>query len=332
MILVTGGAGYIGSHTVRTLKQQGFDVVVYDNLSKGHKEAVPSDVPLVIGDIRDQVRVRETVQIHDVQAVIHFAAMSLVGESMVQPELYYDNNVQGTIRLVQALRECGVNKLVFSSTAAVYGEPESVPIREDSVLKPTNVYGKTKLMIETMLADYSKAYDFSYVALRYFNAAGAWPDGSIGEDHSPESHLIPLILKTALGLRAAISIYGVDYPTPDGTCIRDYIHVCDLAEAHVLALKHLLSGGSSRIYNLGSQKGYSVREMIEQAKQVTGIDFNVVEEARRSGDPAVLVASSEKISRELGWQPRYEKVADLIRAAWTFHRQKPDGYSVKYMK
>lgn len=332
MILVTGGAGYIGSHTVRTLKEQGFPVVVYDNLSKGHEQAVPSDVPLVIGDIRDQAKVKETIQRYDVQAVIHFAAMSLVGESMVQPELYYDNNVRGTIRLVQALRECGINKLVFSSTAAVYGEPESVPIREDAVLNPTNVYGKTKLMIEMMLADYAKAYDFSYVALRYFNAAGAWPDGSIGEDHAPESHLIPLILKTALGLRQAISIYGTDYATPDGTCVRDYIHVCDLAEAHILALRHLLAGGESRVYNLGSQKGYSVREMIEQVKAVTRIKFSVVEEVRRAGDPAVLVASSEKIGRELGWQPKYDDVAELIRTAWQFHRQKPEGYGSKRHK
>ena len=261
-----------------------------------------------------------------VDAVMHFAAASEVGESMVNPAKYYQDNVAATLSLLESLNKAKIKKIVFSSTAAVYGEPESCPIREDAVLAPTNVYGRTKLIIEGMLADFAMAYGFSYVALRYFNAAGALPAGGVGEDHAPESHLIPLILKTALGQREAISVYGTDYPTPDGTCIRDYIHVTDLATAHVLALEHLLADGGPRTYNLGSQAGFSVREVIDKAKQVTGVDFPVKETPRRAGDPAVLVASSAKFQTDFPWQMRYSDLETILRTAWDWHRSHPDGY------
>lgn len=326
-ILVTGGAGYIGSHVVEELQKSGYTPIVYDNLSTGHEAAVPEDVQLVEGDIHDVRFARHIMEQFEIDAVIHFAASSLVGESMSDPAKYYFNNVEGSLHLLEAMRGAGVDRIVFSSTAAVYGEPEHVPIGEDSRLQPTNVYGRTKLMIEKMLADYDMAYDFRYVALRYFNAAGASPTRDIGEDHSPESHLIPLILKTAQGVRRHVSIFGTDYPTEDGTCIRDYIHVCDLAKAHVLALKHLLGGGGSRVYNLGSENGFSVRQMIDCAKEVTGVDFTVTEEARRAGDPAVLVASSEKIRSELGWVPEHSSVQEVIGTAWKWHKGHPNGYN-----
>lgn len=325
-ILVTGGAGYIGSHVVEELKKSGFTPIVYDNLSTGHAAAVPEDVQLVEGDIHDVGFAKHIMEQFNIDAVIHFAANSLVGESMENPAKYYFNNVEGTLHLLEAMRGAGVDRIVFSSTAAVYGEPESVPICEDSRLAPTNVYGRTKLMIENMLADYDMAYEMRYVALRYFNAAGAAADGHIGEDHSPETHLIPLVLKTAQGVRRHVAIFGNDYPTADGTCIRDYVHVCDLARAHVLALQHLLKGGPSRVYNLGSEKGFSVKEIIDSAKQVTGVDFTVIEEARRSGDPAVLIASSEKIRNELGWQAERSNVEEVIATAWQWHKNHPRGY------
>lgn len=326
-ILVTGGAGYIGSHVVEELQKCGYTPIVYDNLSTGHEAAVPEDVQLVEGDIHDVRFARHIMEQFGIDAVIHFAASSLVGESMANPSKYYFNNVEGSLHLLEAMRGAGVDRIVFSSTAAIYGEPEQVPICEDSRLQPTNVYGRTKLMIEKMLADYDMAYDFRYVALRYFNAAGASPTRDIGEDHSPESHLIPLILKTAQGVRRHVAIFGTDYPTDDGTCIRDYIHVCDLAKAHVLALKHLLGGGGSRIYNLGSENGFSVRQMIDCAKEVTGVDFTVIEEARRAGDPAVLIASSEKIRSELGWVPEHSSVREVISTAWKWHKGHPGGYN-----
>lgn len=325
-ILVTGGAGYIGSHVVEELQKCGYTPIVYDNLSTGHAAAVPEEVQLVEGDIHDVTFARHIMEQFKIDAVIHFAASSLVGESMENPAKYYFNNVEGTFHLLEAMRGAGVDRIVFSSTAAVYGEPEQVPIKEDSPLKPTNVYGRTKLMIEKMLGDYDMAYDFRYVALRYFNAAGASPTRDIGEDHSPESHLIPLILKTAQGVRKQISIFGTDYPTEDGTCIRDYIHVCDLARAHVLALEHLLRGGASRVYNLGSESGFSVRQMINSAKLVTGVHFPVAEEARRAGDPAVLIASSAKIRAELGWEPQHSSVSEVIATAWKWHKNHPHGY------
>lgn len=326
-ILVTGGAGYIGSHTVEALKNSGFTPIVYDNFSTGHELAVPNDVQLIEGDIHDVRFAKHIMEQFDIAAVIHFAAYSLVGESMTDPAKYYFNNVEGSLHLLEAMRGAGVDRIVFSSTAAVYGEPQQVPITEESQLVPTNVYGRTKLAIEGMLADYARAYDMNYVALRYFNAAGASLTSDIGEDHSPESHLLPLILKTAQGVRKSISVFGTDYSTEDGTCVRDYVHVCDLAQAHVLALRHLLQGGSSRVYNLGSEKGLSVKQMIDTAKTVTGIDFSVAEEARRAGDPAILIASSAKIRQELGWEPQHSNVEEIISSAWEWHKKHPYGYN-----
>ena len=325
-VLVTGGAGYIGSHTVYQLVKEGHNVIVYDNLSKGHRKAVPAEVTFVEGDLRDGALLAEVLRSHKIEAVVHFAADSLVGESMGAPSKYYHNNVVATLALLDTMGECGVDKIVFSSTAAVYGEPEVCPICEDMPTQPTNVYGRTKLVIEGMLSDFSMAYGLKYVSLRYFNAAGALAGGAIGEDHAPETHLLPLILQTALGQRSAISIYGTDYDTEDGTCIRDYIHVTDLADAHVLALGHLISGGESRVYNLGSEQGFSVRQVIEQAKAVTGIDFIVQEAPRRAGDPGVLIASSAKIRSELGWQPVQSDLNSIIASAWQWHQTHPEGY------
>jgi len=325
-VLVTGGAGYIGSHAVHELLAAGHGVVVYDSLVRGHRAAVPAEVPFIKADIRDAATLTETFDIFSIDAVMHFAAVSEVGESMTDPAKYYRDNVAATLSLLESLNKADIKKIVFSSTAAVYGEPESCPIRENAALRPTNVYGRTKLIIEGMLADFATAYGFSYVALRYFNAAGALPAGGVGEDHSPESHLVPLILKTALGQRAAISIYGTDYPTSDGTCIRDYIHVTDLATAHVLAIEHLLAGGAPRTYNLGSQNGFSVREVIEKAKNITGIDFPVVEAPRRAGDPAVLVASSAKFGQDFGWKPLYSDIDSILHTAWDWHCSHPAGY------
>lgn len=325
-ILVTGGAGYIGSHVVDELKRAGYVPIVYDNLSTGHADAVPEDVLLINGDIHDLDFLEHIMYEYEIDAVMHFAASSLVGESMENPGRYYYNNVAGTLSLLDAMRKGGVDAIVFSSTAAVYGEPEQSPIEEECVTKPSNVYGRTKLMIEQMLADYDSAYDLRYVALRYFNAAGAAESGRIGEDHRPETHLIPLVLKTALNIRNSVSIYGTDYSTPDGTCIRDYVHVADLASAHVSALKHLLDGGTSKVYNLGSENGFSVREIIEAAKRITGIDFTVEEEKRRPGDPAVLIASAKKITQELGWEPQHSEIERIIASAWNWHKQNPQGY------
>ncbi len=325
-ILVTGGDGYIGSHVVEELQKCGYTPIVYDNFSTGHPAAVPETVQLIEGDIHDVRFAKHIMEQYEIDAVIHFAASSLVGESMTNPSKYYFNNVEGTLHLLEAMRESGVDRIVFSSTAAVYGEPEQVPITEDSKLNPTNVYGRSKLMIEKMMADYDMAYDMRYVALRYFNAAGASPTLDIGEDHNPESHLIPLILKTAQGVRQQVAIFGTDYPTADGTCIRDYIHVCDLARAHVLAVEHLLKGGTSRVYNLGSENGFSVRQMMDSAKKITGVDFTVVEEDRRAGDPAVLIASSNKIREELGWVPQHSSVDEVISTAWRWHQAHPHGY------
>ncbi|MEG0798531.1 MAG: UDP-glucose 4-epimerase GalE [Acidaminococcaceae bacterium] len=325
-VLVTGGAGYIGSHVVEALKREGFAPIVYDNLSTGHADAVPEDILLIEGDIHDMDFLKHVMGEYEIDAVLHFAASSLVGESMENPGRYYYNNVAGTLSLLDAMRAAGVDKLVFSSSAAVYGEPTTWPIEETCKVEPTNVYGRTKLIIEQMLADYATAYDMNYVALRYFNAAGASTTSNIGEDHNPETHLIPIVLKTALGLRRNVAIYGTDYPTPDGTCIRDYVHVCDLATAHVLSLQHLIADGGSAVYNLGSEAGFSVREIIDAAKQVTGIDFAAVEEQRRLGDPAVLVASSQKIRAELGWQPTAGKIEDVLASAWRWHKNNQNGF------
>jgi UDP-glucose 4-epimerase len=325
-ILVTGGAGYIGSHTVQQLRAAQFGVVVYDNFTKGHTKAIPPGVPIIDGDIRERDKLAKTIKENQIAAVVHFAAFSLVGESMQQPSLYYNNNVAGTLTLLDTMLACGVNRMVFSSTAAVYGEPAVWPITEDMPTVPTNVYGRTKLMIEHMLADYAAAYKMAYVALRYFNAAGALSTGEIGEDHSPETHLIPLVLQAAAGKREAVAIFGDDYPTLDGTCIRDYIHVTDLADAHVLALRHLMAGGAARVFNLGSEAGYSVRQVIERAQAVTGVKFPVNTMPRRPGDPAVLIASSASIKKELGWQPRLSELDTIIASAWQWHNSHPDGY------
>lgn len=325
-ILVTGGAGYIGSHTVAALLAVGYDVVVYDNLSKGHRAAVPANIPLIVGDIRDKDLLCDTIKGNDINGVIHFAANSLVGESMANPLDYYHNNVFGTLNLLTSMLACGLGKIVFSSTAAVYGEPETWPIHEDMPVNPTNVYGRTKLVVEGMLRDFAAAYSLAYVSLRYFNAAGARPGGLIGEDHNPETHLIPLVLKTALGRRPAVDVFGTDYPTPDGSCIRDYIHVDDLADAHVKALQHLERGGASKIYNLGSEAGFSVKQVINTAKAVTGLDFPVRETGRRAGDPAILVASSARIRDELNWRPGKSDLSHIIESAWEWHRSHPEGY------
>lgn len=324
-VLVTGGAGYIGSHTVAALLDRGEDVVVVDNLQTGHRGALLGG-KLYEGDLRDKELLTKVFKENEIDAVIHFAANSLVGESMHNPGKYYDNNVFGTLCLLEAMKEAGVARIVFSSTAATYGEPEKVPIEEGDRTEPTNVYGETKLMMERMMAWFDKVLGIKYVSLRYFNAAGAHESGTIGEDHDPESHLIPLVLQTALKQRPHISVFGDDYPTADGTCIRDYIHVSDLADAHLRAVDYLRKDNNSNIFNLGSGQGFSVKQVIETAKQVTGMDIPVVMEARRSGDPAVLVAAADKARSVLGWTPRYMKLEDMIRSAWSWHESHPGGY------
>jgi UDP-glucose 4-epimerase len=325
MILVAGGAGYIGSHTVSELLGTDEKVVVVDNLQKGHREAVLGG-QFYKGDLRDDGFLDKVFGENDIEAVIHFAADSLVGESVTDPLKYYNNNMVSTLRLLTKMKEYGVDKIVFSSTAATYGEPENTPILETDRTLPTNPYGETKLSVEKALKWADNAYGIKYVSLRYFNAAGAHISGRIGEDHDPESHLIPIVLQTALGKRDAIRIFGSDYDTPDGTCIRDYIHVTDLAQAHVLALQCLRKGGNSAIYNLGNGRGFSVREVVDLARKVTGINIKETAAPRRAGDPAVLVASSEKIQRELNWKPEFNDLSTIIETAWKWHKNHPDGY------
>lgn len=324
-ILVTGGAGYIGSHTVAELLNKGKEVVILDNLQSGHKDALLGG-KLYEGDLRDKELLAKLFAENNIEAVIHFAANSLVGESMKNPVKYYDNNVYGTLCLLEAMDAANVRNIVFSSTAATYGEPEKVPIEEADPTQPTNVYGETKLTMERMMAWFDKVLGIKYVALRYFNAAGAHESGRIGEDHNPETHLIPLILQTALGQRPSIQIFGDDYKTPDGTCVRDYIHVSDLADAHLRAVDYLTGGGDSNVFNLGNGQGFSVKEVISKVKEVTGRDFPVVTSPRRDGDPAVLIASSDKARTVLGWQPTRDKLDDIIRSAWEWHLHHPDGY------
>ncbi|MCP3775270.1 UDP-glucose 4-epimerase GalE [Paenibacillus sp. MZ04-78.2] len=324
-IMVTGGAGYIGSHTVAELLEKGEEVVVVDNLQQGHREAVLGG-KLYVGDIRDADFLDTVFRENDIDAVIHFAANSLVGESMQAPGKYYHNNVYGTLCLLEKMNEYGVKKIVFSSTAATYGEPENIPILESDRTLPTNAYGETKLAMEKMMRWFDTAHSIKYVSLRYFNAAGAHESGRIGEDHSPETHLVPIILQVALGKRPHISIYGDDYSTPDGTCIRDYIHVSDLADAHILAVEKLRAGGDSSVYNLGNGKGFSVKEVIDIAREVTGHAIPAVVEARRAGDPAVLVASSERGRTELGWKPKRDSLQQIIASAWAWHQANTDGY------
>ncbi|ADU94525.1 UDP-glucose 4-epimerase GalE [Geobacillus sp. Y412MC52] len=325
MILVCGGAGYIGSHAVYRLLEKGERVVVVDNLQTGHREAVHPDAVFCQGDIRDRDFLREVFRQHDIEAIIHFAANSLVGESMEEPLKYYDNNVYGTQVLLEVMREFGVKQIVFSSTAAVYGEPKQIPIVETDPTEPTNAYGETKLAMEKMMKWADRAYGIRSISLRYFNVAGAYGT-TIGEDHNPETHLIPLILKVPLGQREEIYIFGDDYDTPDGTCIRDYIHVLDLVNAHWLALEKLRSGADSDVYNLGNGNGFSVKEVIEAARQVTGHPIPARVVARRLGDPARLVASSEKAKRELGWEPKYPSITDIVASAWEWHQARPNGY------
>lgn len=320
-VLVTGGAGYIGSVVTEELVNDGHEVVVYDNLVKGHREAVVSGARLVEGDLLDAAKLRGTLK--GVEAVIHMAAFSLVGESCEHPAKYYQNNVVAGLVLLDTMIECGVKRIVFSSTAATYGEPESQPIYETAPNNPTNPYGESKLAFERAMHWYERAYGLRYVSLRYFNAAGA--SEKCGEDHDPESHIIPIALQAALGTRSHVEIYGDDYPTPDGTCLRDYIHVIDLARAHIIALGVMSEGG--RIYNLGcGGDGYSVRDVIETARRVTGKEIPVKIGPRRAGDPAVLIASSDKIKRELGWQPQYQDLGVIVESAWRWMQSHPNGY------
>lgn len=325
-ILVCGGAGYIGSHMVAELLENGEDVVILDNLEKGHTEALLGG-KLYVGDLRDRAILDKVFTENKIDAVIDFAAYSLVGESMTEPLKYFNNNVGGTISLLEAMRDYNVKYIVFSSTAATYGEPEVVPISEDSKTIPTNAYGESKLLVEKILRWCDHAYGIKYTTLRYFNAAGAHISGKIGEDHSPESHLIPIILDVALGNRDKIMMYGDDYDTEDGTCIRDYIHVSDLASAHSLALKRLMNGGESRIYNLGNGTGFSVKEVVEIARKVTGHPIPAEVAPRRAGDPAILIASSKKAVEELGWKPKYNSIDTVIETAWNWHKNHPNGYS-----
>lgn len=323
-VLVVGGAGYIGSVTVEHLIARGHDVIVFDNLSRGHRASVPSNVDFVAGDMSSDHDLNNALSKRP-DAVMHFAALSLVGESVEHPALYFQNNVVNGIRLLDTMLKHKVHNFVFSSTAATYGEPPESPIREDFPLVPTNPYGDSKLAFEKILKWYSKAYELRYTSLRYFNAAGATE--THGEDHTPETHLIPVVLEVARGLRDHATIFGEDYPTRDGTCIRDYIHVSDLAEAHLLAMEHMASNNRSDIYNLGSQQGFSVKEVIEMARKVTGHAIPAKAGPRRPGDPATLVASSEKIKKDLGWNPKKTDLATIIGDAWKWHQKHPKGYA-----
>jgi UDP-glucose 4-epimerase len=324
-VLVIGGAGYVGSHTVRQLVRSGHEVVIYDNLSRGHRQSVPEGT-FVHGELADRAGLQRVLSEHAIEAVMHFAAFALVGESVAQPAMYYQNNVSAPLELLEAMRAEGVWRIVFSSTTATYGQPEIVPIAENTLQLPINPYGFTKLVFEHALTDYAHAYGFGCAALRYFNAAGASPDGDIGEDHDPESHLIPLVLQTALGQRTRIGIFGEDYPTPDGTCIRDYIHVDDLADAHLRALE-LLTPATNLQMNLGTGRGQSVKQIIDACRRVTGHPIPTSVEERRPGDPAELVADSSLAQRVLGWRPKYTEIEAIVETAWRWHSSHPRGYA-----
>lgn len=319
-VLVTGGAGYIGSHACKALAAAGYTPVAYDSLVFGHRWAAQWG-PLVVGDLADTALIRKTIRDHDVTACIHFAAFTYVGESVTEPRKYFRNNVVNTLGLMDSLVEAGVRRMVFSSTCATYGDPEYMPLDEVHRQQPVNPYGESKLMVERMLHWYGRAYGLGWTALRYFNASGADPDGRIGEEHDPETHLIPLVLQAALGERSHISIFGTDYPTADGTAVRDYIHVDDLADAHVLALHHLERGGDSQAFNLGTGTGHSVRAVIDAAERVTGRTVPVQLAPRRDGDPAVLVADPKRAHQVLGWQPHYTEIDHIVATAWNWHRQ-----------
>ncbi|MBR1439536.1 MAG: UDP-glucose 4-epimerase GalE [Synergistaceae bacterium] len=326
-VLICGGAGYIGSHNVRAFAEHGDEVIVVDNLETGHRASLPEGIKFYEGDIRDGELLAKIFTENAVEAVIHFCAYSLVGESVEKPLKYFDNNVGGMISLLEAMEKFGVKRIIFSSSAATYGEPERVPILETDPANPTNPYGESKLIMEKMMNWVSRRYGIKYVSLRYFNVAGAWHDGTIGEAHRCETHLVPLILQVPMGKRESITVYGDDYPTKDGTCIRDYIHVEDLARAHILALEYLRSGGESGIFNLGSGDGYSVMEMINAARKVTGHSIPAVIGKRRAGDPARLVADSTKAKNILHWEQQITRMEDIIATAWKWHSSHPDGYA-----
>ena len=319
-ILVTGGAGYIGSHCCKELSKKGYHPITIDNLVYGHKNFVRWG-EFFQGDAGDPAQLKECLSHYKIDAVMHFAAYAYVGESVEDPLKYYENNLRNTIQLLHAVLENNIKYIVFSSTCATYGDPEKIPIDEDHPLNPINPYGKTKRMVEEILADYHAAYGLKYMSLRYFNAAGADPDAEVGEDHDPETHLIPLVLDVAAGKRKVIKIFGTDYGTPDGTCIRDYIHVTDLAQAHILALQRLTGGADSSVYNLGNSQGFSVLEVIERARKITGKNIAVENSDRRPGDPPVLIASNEKAVKELGWKPQYADLDDIIATAWRWHQK-----------
>jgi UDP-glucose 4-epimerase len=323
-VLVTGGAGYIGSHAVLALKEAGYRVVVLDNLVYGHLDIVETvlNVEFVQGDIGDRPLLDQVFQTYPIDAVIHFAAYAYVGESVTNPAKYYRNNVVGTLTLLEAMVQAEVFKIVFSSTCASYGNPHQIPIPEDHPQSPINPYGMSKLMVEQILEDFDRAYGLRSVRFRYFNAAGADPQGRIGEDHSPETHLIPLVLLTALGQREHITVFGTDYKTPDGTCIRDYIHVTDLADAHILGLKYLLDDGETSVFNLGNGEGFSVKEVITAAREVTGLPITVEEGPRRPGDPAILIGSATKARKVLGWDPQYNQIEVILDHAWRWHQKR----------
>jgi UDP-glucose-4-epimerase GalE len=323
-ILVTGGAGYIGSHAVRLFLARGHDVWVYDNLVFGHRAAVPAE-RLVVADLAEPQRLDHVLVERRIEAVVHFAAFAFVGESVQQPAKYYQNNLVNSLNLLEAARRHKVGRFVFSSTCATYGVPEKVPITEDTPQRPINPYGQTKLAFEHALADYAAAYGLGYAALRYFNAAGASPAGDIGEDHEPETHLIPLALQAVQGLRPPLTVFGTDYPTPDGTCIRDYIHVDDLAEAHLLALEKI-EPGRGLCLNLGTGRGHSVREVVRACEEVTGKSVPLREGPRRAGDPPALVAAAGRANEVLGWRPRYTDLRGIVETAWNWHRTHPKGY------
>lgn len=325
-ILVCGGAGYIGSHTVHELMKETEDIIIVDNLQTGHRAAVNKDAKFYEGDIRDKNFLNKVFSENNIDSVIHFAANSLVGESMLNPIIYFDNNVYGMQVLLQTMVKHDVKNIVFSSTAAVYGEPKEVPITEESETNPTNPYGESKLMMEKMMKWFNLAYGINYVSLRYFNVAGALEDGTLGEDHLTETHLIPLVLRVPLNKRKSISVYGDDYETQDGTCIRDYIHVIDLADAHIKALNYLKSGNESTIFNLGNGTGFSVKEIIEASKVVTNFNIPVVIDSRRAGDPASLIASSLKAKKLLKWTPKYTNIENIIKTAWNWHKSHPNGF------
>jgi len=321
--LVTGGAGYIGAHACKALDEAGYTPVTYDNLVYGHPEAVRWG-PLEKGDISDRKQLEMVIQKYQPSAVMHFAAYAYVGESVRNPAKYYHNNVAGTLSLLESMKSCSIDKIIFSSTCATYGMPDQIPIDEDHRQHPINPYGRSKLMIEWILQDFAAAYDLKFVSLRYFNAAGADPDAEIGEDHDPETHLIPLVLEAASGRRNQLEIFGTDYDTYDGTCIRDYIHVSDLADAHLLALEHLNDGGQSDVFNIGNGNGFSVKEVVAAAMKITGCDIPCLEVDRRPGDPAVLIGSSDKIRDVLGWAPQYKSLDTIITTAWQWHKKVHD--------